>query len=45
VEEGRGVLGDQQDAVGVLEGDDGAPARDTLAGVLRLVFIICSGLT
>ena len=37
VEQGRGVLGDEEDAVPVLDGDDGLAAGDALAGILRLV--------
>src|SRR5207302_1771161 len=37
VQERRGVLGHEQDAVRVLERHDGAPAGDALAGILRLV--------
>ncbi len=37
VEQGGGVLGHEQDAVLVLEHDDGPAAGDALAGILRLV--------
>ena len=37
VEQGGRVLGHEQDAVAVLDGHDGPPAGDALAGILRLV--------
>ena len=37
VEQGGRVLGHEQDAVAVLDGDDGTAAGDALAGILRLV--------
>src|SRR5207249_5966110 len=37
LEQARRVLGHQQDAIPVLQSDDGSAARDTLAGILGLV--------